>query len=523
MAASGRVELAHEPDFVIGRLTVSPSRRELVRDDGTREVIEHRVMQVLVALSKAEGNIVTRDELIMLCWDGRVVGDDSIHRVLSLLRKVASGIGAGSVEIETITKIGYRLTSRGSTTASARKHPEPEYVALSGGQSVVEPTRRNLLVGAGAIGAMAAAVGGANWYRKLSHPDVPSEIKSMMAQAKQLTSQGNREGQNQAIGIYRRVVELEPDYADGWGWLGIAYAVPSHSRERAENEQLRVRAEAAGKRALELEPGNVYGELAFAVALPFIGHWMERERHLRRALAADPDNEDTILFRSFMLQLVGRNAEAAQSYERLRSKPLDPANYNEKIRALWSAGRIEEADRAMEDAAALYPTQSTIWVTRFYIKMFGGDPGSAIAMGQRSGERPSDVDGPALEAWLAQARAIESRDPVQVELVSTAQLKRARVSAFGAGYAMRVLNALGKVDEAFAVADAYYFGRGFTVPDTPAPGSLFTPDQRLTTGLFEPVTRPMRADARFGRLVGELGLDRYWRESGVQPDYRRQA
>jgi DNA-binding winged helix-turn-helix (wHTH) protein len=113
MAASDRVELAHEPDFVIGRLTVSPSRRQLVRDDGERKVIEHRIMQVLVALSKAEGRIVTRDELIILCWDGRFVGEDAIHRVISQLRKIADGIGAGSLEIETITKIGYRLTSEG--------------------------------------------------------------------------------------------------------------------------------------------------------------------------------------------------------------------------------------------------------------------------------------------------------------------------------------------------------------------------------------------------------------------------
>lgn len=119
MNVLGKVELAHEPDFVLGRLTVSPSRRELVRDDGTREVLEHRVMQVLVALSRAEGNIVTRDELTMLCWDGRVVGEDAIHRVMSRLRKVASGIGAGSIEIETITKIGYRLTSDGYRVRAA--------------------------------------------------------------------------------------------------------------------------------------------------------------------------------------------------------------------------------------------------------------------------------------------------------------------------------------------------------------------------------------------------------------------
>lgn len=108
MNVSQRIELAHERDFVLGRLTVSPSRRELVRDDGEREVVEHRVMQVLIALIRAKGGIVTRDELILSCWDGRVVGEDAIHRVMSRLRKLANGIGAGSIELETITKIRVR-------------------------------------------------------------------------------------------------------------------------------------------------------------------------------------------------------------------------------------------------------------------------------------------------------------------------------------------------------------------------------------------------------------------------------
>ena len=117
MQVPDKVELAHEPDFVLGRLTISPSRRELVRDDGKREVIEHRMMRVLIALGKARGSILTRDELIMSCWDGVVVGDDAINRVMSRLRKVANGIGAGSIEIETITKVGYRLTSNGDEGA----------------------------------------------------------------------------------------------------------------------------------------------------------------------------------------------------------------------------------------------------------------------------------------------------------------------------------------------------------------------------------------------------------------------
>jgi DNA-binding winged helix-turn-helix (wHTH) protein len=519
MAASDRVELAHEPDFVIGRLTVSPSRRELVRDDGEREVIEHRVMQVLVALSKAEGSIVTRDELTMLCWDGRVVGEDAIHRVISRLRKIAGGIGAGSLEIETITKIGYRLTSEGDGTVGHRMPAVRQSPNLAAEPSGARSTRRTLLVGA--AGALAAVGGGAFLYRRLDRPSVPTEVEPLVAQARHLRDQNTREAQNQAIGLMRRVVSLAPDYADGWGMLGCAYAIPSHFREQPEGMALRRRADAAGKRALELDRGNGYGELALSLALPFIGHWRERDVHLERALADRPHDGEMLAFRAGALLSVGRSTEAVQYYQRIRQRPLTPSVYSNYIIALWSAGMAEETDRAIEDAAELYPTQSTIWISRFHIGMFGGDPAKAIALAEDARGRPEGMEGPSLTSWLAQARAIESRDPAQVDSISAAQMQRAHVSAFACEAAMRVLNALGRVDEAFAVADAYYFGKGFTVPDNPTPGSRFSPDQRGTRMLFEPVTRPMRADARFEPLVAEIGLDRYWRESGVQPDYRR--
>ncbi|RIX27125.1 winged helix-turn-helix domain-containing protein [Sphingomonas edaphi] len=518
MSVSGKVELAHEPDFVMGRLTVSPSRRELVRDDGQREVLEHRVMQVLIALSKAEGSIVTRHELTMLCWNGQVVGENAIHRVISRLRKVANGIGAGSIEIETITKIGYRLTKLDSQ--SDRDANLPGHGTLAGPTERVTPrlSRRNLVL---AAGSAAIFGGGAYLYRRQSEASVPSNVQALVAQARQLRDQSTREAQYQAIGLLQHVVTIAPDYADGWGMLGCAYAVPSHYREQEEGIALRARAESAAQRALALDPGNGYGELALSVALPFIGHWMERDRHLNRALSDRPDEDEILAFRAAALIFVGRAKEALSYYAKVRHKPFTPAVYNDYIRALWSAGMVEETDRAMDDAAALYPTQGTIWITRFHVKMFSGKPDAAIALAEDPKGRPSDIDGPTLPAWIAQARAIGSGNPEQRELVSVAQMERARVSSFGAESAIRVLSALGRVDQAFEVAGAYYFGRGFIVPDSPAPGSKFTPGQRHTRLLFEPVTRSMRADARFEPLVEEIGLDRYWRQSGVQPDYRR--
>jgi hypothetical protein len=101
-------------------------------------------------------------------------------------------------------------------------------------------------------------------------------------------------------------------------------------------------------------------------------------------------------------------------------------------------------------------------------------------------------------------------------------VKDARISPSKATVAIHYLSAAGYLDEVFAIANAYYFGRGYVIPDSPRDGTKsFVKEERQTRFLFDPATTKMRADPRFERLVEEIGLDRYWRESGHQPDYRR--
>ena len=102
------IALAHEPPFALAGLRLLPPTREIVAPDGARTVVEPRVMQVLIALARADGAIVTRDALIASCWEGRIVGEDAINRVISRLRH--AGVECGGVfRIETVTRIGYRL------------------------------------------------------------------------------------------------------------------------------------------------------------------------------------------------------------------------------------------------------------------------------------------------------------------------------------------------------------------------------------------------------------------------------
>ncbi len=106
---SDPVRLATSPDFALGDLSIHPSVREVVRG-GERHVVEPRVMQVLVALVDANGAVVSRDELIGRCWDGRVVGEAAINRCIFKLRELAdAGEGKASFRIETIARVGYRL------------------------------------------------------------------------------------------------------------------------------------------------------------------------------------------------------------------------------------------------------------------------------------------------------------------------------------------------------------------------------------------------------------------------------
>ena len=103
------VPLAHVAAFHLGPLTVEPARRRMIATDGSAEMLEPLVLQVLIALVSAQGRTLSRDDLIGACWDGRIVSDDAINRVMSKLRRVLTELAGDRVWIETVTKVGYRL------------------------------------------------------------------------------------------------------------------------------------------------------------------------------------------------------------------------------------------------------------------------------------------------------------------------------------------------------------------------------------------------------------------------------
>ena len=112
------VRLTLTPSFSIDTLQIDPLTRQVSYADGAHETLEPRVMEVLIALHRADDAVVSRSDLTLSCWGGTVVGDDAIQRVIQRLRKVAARSGA--FRIETISKVGYRLTGPAGGPDAAR-------------------------------------------------------------------------------------------------------------------------------------------------------------------------------------------------------------------------------------------------------------------------------------------------------------------------------------------------------------------------------------------------------------------
>lgn len=76
--------------------------------DGSEAQVEPRAMDVLSVLCHRSGNILSADDLMHLCWDGLVVGENQVHKAITQLRRALRDSVSQPTYIENIRKRGYR-------------------------------------------------------------------------------------------------------------------------------------------------------------------------------------------------------------------------------------------------------------------------------------------------------------------------------------------------------------------------------------------------------------------------------
>ncbi|MEO1731147.1 MAG: winged helix-turn-helix domain-containing protein, partial [Pseudomonadota bacterium] len=114
--------------FSIGSLLVSPARLELSSEAKTSRV-ELQVMTLVQILSERPNEVWTRSDLIDRIWGDADIGDESLTRVIYVLRKVLREDHGVNDLIKTIPKKGYQLQAPDVSAAGghvSQKSDTPE-------------------------------------------------------------------------------------------------------------------------------------------------------------------------------------------------------------------------------------------------------------------------------------------------------------------------------------------------------------------------------------------------------------
>lgn len=522
MTQASPIELGARSDVDVADVRLRPSQREIAGPAGTVG-LEPRVLQLLLALADGLGGVLARDRLLALCWGDAVVGEDALNRAVAGARRALRDAGSTRLSIVTIPRVGYRLHDDG--VAIALPGPDEPADPPTVDPPTVDPPRvgRRALLAGGMAVALLGAGGAVVAWRRRAEPAASSTVATLIGQADQAMRAAVPASDRQGIDLLHRAVELAPDDPRPWGRLALATRIAAEYAAPDALASLLAESQAAADRALALDARNPDARVALATRLPVYGNWQPREKALQAVLADHPDHLPAL----DALSVVWASAGLVSAFYplRLRTVALDPlhAAYNfRSIYGHWMNDRLADADRAGARGLELWPRHPETWLARTSVFALTSRADRALAMFDDAATRPALP--PALLASMRRGyAALADGSPAVRAAAVDSQL--ADVAAGGPLVAVTsalVLGALGAVDRALDVVEAYLLERGPVMAGTAwRPGQVLHYDMRgrLTQFLFLPSMAAVRAHPRFAGVMRDSGIAAYWRASGHRPDY----
>ena len=500
-------DLAARENFTTGGVIVSPSTRSVCGPTGNIDV-EPRVMQVLVLLAASAGQVVTRETLFDRCWGGVYVGDDSLNRAVAGVRKAIGAVG-GRFEVQTIPRTGYRLV--------VSKDDEADQLAFGTEGNPTRLSRRQLAVASAAV--VVSVAGGLSWESGTQHQ---AEFNALMARGEAMVRNAAGMGDKRAIAIFEQAVSIRPSSARAWGLLGLMRSMAAQAAGPDGTGLLAEAAQDAARKALARDPNEPNALLTMFELEGSTLNWLKRDRTLRQIIAIDPKNIVAISELAALLQAAGLSRESWIWNERaLAVEPLSADLLSRRALKLWIAGRPTEADKVIDQARDLNPSNGfVIWV-RFLTLALTDRTRAAQAILENDPERIGSR--PSVAMWRASLPALDALTPVTIAQAVKACLEAAPLAGQLAAQSVMILSALQQVDAAFDVANGFLLWRGALVRRNRPVGQMQN-DPLWRAGvqwLFTPPCSAMRADHRFLALCDGIGLVDYWRIRRIQPDYQR--
>lgn len=320
------------PLLKIGQWWARHASGELEGADGALRRLEPKVMDLLLVLAQHPGEVVWREQLMERLWPGVIVGEDTLARTVSKLRRALGDDVRTPRYVETIAKRGYRLIA---VVESARPL-EPAAVAAVAVPAAPAAGRRRrttrLLV---AALALLAGVGIWGWLR-MATPQPAAPTPDLIARADDYYFQYTQADNASAIALYQRVLMQQPDHAPALAglanglvqrrmrWpdnagrtfrtLGEALAA-GHLQQPAARHDL-AQALALAQRAVALAPDLAAAHKALGLAHSASGDLEAAKADYQRALRCDPEAWGSLINLGDLLEIQGQAAAALPYFER---------------------------------------------------------------------------------------------------------------------------------------------------------------------------------------------------------------
>ena len=182
------------------------------------------------------------------------------------------------------------------------------------------------------------------------------EAYRLFLQARHVAHLGTPESLEEAIGLYQKALEIDPDYVPAWDALAVAYdnQVAMGLRPMREGAEL---ARAATEQALSLDPdyAQAHAELGW-IATSYDSNLSAAARHYERALSLDPDNIYVLSGAAVLLKSLGRVSDALALEEYVVARdPLNPGVHSNVGVSYFHTGRWDDAVQSWRTALRLSP------------------------------------------------------------------------------------------------------------------------------------------------------------------------
>ncbi|HEY3637116.1 MAG TPA: BTAD domain-containing putative transcriptional regulator [Rhizomicrobium sp.] len=302
-------------------------------------------------------------------------------------------------------------------------------------------------------------------------------------------------------------IRLAPGFANAWSSLAT---VRLRLARDTHDSSLAHAASAAAERAIALDPNNGEAQGVLAMLMPST-HLIEIDRQFERALRAQPDNTQLLVWHGEFLMYVGRSHEALDELKRAyildRTTPDVAANL--ALAALRS-GRLDEAKEILDILGPGTDDASRLAYFNFHMKYFLYHR-NWFGLANYLTVMPERIS-PQLAAFLRLCRdtatAFATHETGRLDGLHADWRREASIDPDDA---TQFLSALDDYDGSMdAIQPAAKSSRNNTLLTDPKWEALFVPNLLA-----------LRRDPHFDALLTQWGLSDYWRVTNHLPDYMR--